>query len=583
MPQKITQTVLMFLLVTVCQAIGLSDQPNVILIMTDDQGYGDLSATGNTIVQTPNMDRLAQEGAWFKQFYVSPVCTPTRAHLMTGRYHFRTRAIDTYLGRAVMEPNELTLAEVMNANGYATGIFGKWHLGDFYPTRAADQGFSESLVHQGGGLRQPANPPEGDRYHDPILFHNGTPERHEGFCTDIFFDKAIEFIETQSSANKPFFAYIPTNAPHGPFDEPPTRELLETYVKKLPNEKNSRKAAFYAMIKNVDINMGRLFAKLEQLEIEDNTIVIFLTDNGPSAGSAGPFRGNKGTIFEGGIRTVCFVRWPGKIVADSSSQTTAAHIDLMPTILDLCQISVPANAKLDGRSLRPLLQEVGVKKIVTWEDRHLFLQWHRGDEPQAFQSFAAIGPKGRWKLLNASNRGRHLMTKQPEFQLFDLQNDIAETKNVASQHPEIVANLKKEYMAWFNDVGNTRSPNFGMPPVVIGSQMQPSVILTPQDKRVANPEGQGWRTDGFWPVDVQAKGPYNFMIRLDRDAPEDLEVQLDFLVGNQSMTQNVTVLRGLKTATFGNFIFPAAGKGKVIAKVLNGKKNGAYVYQVTIK
>ena len=289
-----------------------NDRPNVVLIMTDDQGYGDLSITGNESIDTPSMDRIATEGAWLRRFYVSPVCTPTRAHLMTGRYAFRTRAFDTYQGRASMEPAEVTVAEVLGEAGYVTGIFGKWHLGDYYPTRPMDQGFQESLVHQGGGLRQPSNPPEGERYHDPVLFHNGQPKRYEGYCTDIFFDEAIRFIQEQSAAKKPFFAYIPTNAPHGPFDEPPTRELMEHFMAKFPNDRNTKRAAFYAMVKNIDENIGRLLTQLGALGIERNTLVIFLTDNGPSEGSAGPFRRNKGAVQEGGIRTVCFLRWPDR-------------------------------------------------------------------------------------------------------------------------------------------------------------------------------------------------------------------------------------------------------------------------------
>ncbi|MEM0968522.1 MAG: arylsulfatase, partial [Verrucomicrobiota bacterium] len=381
-------------------------QPNVIVIITDDQGYGDLSITGNTIVETPHMDRLATEGAWLDQFYVSPVCTPTRATLMTGRYNYRTRAIDTFKGRAVMEPEEVTLAETLKEAGYATGIFGKWHLGDYYPTRAIDQGFDEAVVHQGGGLRQPSNPPEGDRYHDPILFHNGEPKRYEGYCTDIYFDEAARFIEEKAKGEAPFFAYIATNAPHGPFDEPPTRDLYEEYLAKFPGDKRAAtKAAFYSMIKNVDDNMGRLAEKLNELEIDEETLVVFLTDNGPAGGgSAGPYRGAKASVYNGGIRTVCFWRWPGTIDPGSKAFQTTAHIDLMPTILDFCEVKPPEGVTFDGRSVRPLMAEKGVMKIQGWEDRHLFFQWHRGDEPVLYHHFAVVGPQGQWKLLNNSSK-----------------------------------------------------------------------------------------------------------------------------------------------------------------------------------
>ncbi|MDF1814692.1 MAG: arylsulfatase [Verrucomicrobiales bacterium] len=556
--------------------------PNVILIMTDDQGYGDLSITGNEIIETPNMDDLAKNGAWLKQFYVSPVCTPTRAHLMTGRYAYRTRAIDTYLGRAVMEPEEVTLPEVLSASGYATGIFGKWHLGDFYPTRAIDQGFQEAVVNLGGGLRQPANPPEGERYHDPILFHNGEPARYEGYCTDIFFDEAAKYIEEKAKAEKPFFVYLPTNAPHGPFDEPPNREVYEQLREKLSSDKNANRAGFYSMIKNIDENIGRLTTKLKDLGIEKDTVVIFLTDNGPAGGgSAGPFRGAKGQVYEGGIRTVCFMKWPGVIEAGSSVNFNAAHIDLMPTILDLCGVSEPQGVKLDGKSVRPLIAEKGKMKAQGWPDRHLFLQWHRGDEPERFRSFAVVDPQGQWKLLKSGKKGRR-QQKEPDFELFNLKEDIGETKSVAAEHPEIVEKLKKEYEAWFDDVCNTRDPNFGMPPIVIGSEHQKTVVLTPQDKRVDSPETKGWWTPGHFPVDVKRAGPYTVLVRLSEEVPEATDVHLSLEVGDQNWQETVTVLRGLHSTALGEVTFPATGKGTFRARV-EGENNPAKVYHVTLK
>ncbi len=563
--------------------LDASPKPNVVLIMTDDQGYGDLSITGNEIVETPHMDAIAKEGAWLKQFYVSPVCTPTRAHLMTGRYGFRTRAIDTYLGRAVMEPKEVTLAEVLSAAGYATGIFGKWHLGDYYPTRAIDQGFQESIVHKGGGLRQPANLPEGERYHDPILFHNGEPKLYEGYCTDIYFDEAAAYIEKQAEADEPFFVYIPTNAPHGPFDEPPTRELVEHFRAKLPDDKNSNRAVFYSMIKNVDDNIGRLTVKLDELGIAENTIVIFLTDNGPAGGgSAGPFRGRKGQVYQGGIRTVCFVKWPERIEAGSTVQFNTAHMDLMPTILDFCGVAEPEGVKLDGTSVRPLIAEKGVTKIMGWPDRFLFFQWHRGDVPTRYHHFAAVDPQGEWKLLHSSTAGKDQFEGEPKFELFNLRDDLAETTNVAKQHPEILETLKAEYDAWFDDVCNTRDPNFGMPPIVIGSDQQKTVVLTPQDKRVDGSDGQGWSSPGHFPVDLQKTGPYTIQVRLTEDAPEESTVQLGLEIDGTNWEETLTVHRGIKTTAIGNVTFPQAGLGKFRAQV-EGESKSLKVFQVTIK
>jgi arylsulfatase A-like enzyme len=560
------------------------DRPNVVLIMTDDQGYGDLSITGNPSIDTPNMDRLAREGVWLKRFYVSPVCTPTRASLMTGRYNYRTRAIDTYLGRAVMEPEEVTVAEVLRDAGYVTGIFGKWHLGDYYPTRPGDQGFTESLVHCGGGLRQPSNPPDGERYHDPILYHNGTPKRYEGYCTDIYFDEATRFITKSVQAKQPFFAYIATNAPHDPFDEPPTRELAEHFATEFPDDPKGAKIGFYAMIKNIDDNIGRLINTLDQLDIARNTLVIFLTDNGPSAGSAGPFRGKKGSAYEGGIRTVCFLRWPGVIVPGSSSDVPAAHIDLMPTILDFCNVPLPQGVRIDGRSVRPLIAEEGKTKTnQSLPDRYLFLQWHRGDVPARYHHFAAIDPQGRWKLVHESPSGWATLRGEPKFELYNLHEDPGEQNNLASQHPEKLAELKRAYEAWFDDVCSTRNPNFGMPPIVIGSEQAPTVILTPQDKRVDDADSAGWWANGYWPIDVRRTGPYSVKVLLTGNVQSDTTVTLQAKIGEATMTTAVLVPRGFDVVTVGNVVLPGTGLGRISAGIDPAGPESPRVYQITIK
>ena len=212
--------------------VALAERPNVIVIMTDDQGVGDFGFAGNQLIDTPHLDALYKGGVHLEEFYVSPVCSPTRACLMTGRYNYRTRCIDTYLGRSMMEPQEITVAEVLNAAGYRTGIFGKWHLGDNYPMRAIDQGFDEALIHKGGGLAQPSEPREnGRRYTDAILFRNGKQVQTKGYCTDVYFDAAIDFVKTTTDNDDNFFVYIPTNAPHGPFHDVP-QELYDDYSQK---------------------------------------------------------------------------------------------------------------------------------------------------------------------------------------------------------------------------------------------------------------------------------------------------------------------------------------------------------------
>jgi arylsulfatase A-like enzyme len=535
-------------LVLAACAAAAETRPNVILIMTDDQGYGDLSITGNTVLQTPHIDRLAREGVWLKRFYVSPVCTPTRASLMTGRYHLRTRAIDTYIGRAMMEPDEVTVAEVLRDAGYATGIFGKWHLGDCYPLRAMDQGFTESLVHKGGGLRQPSNPPEGDSYFDPILWHNGKPVRTKGFCTDIYFDAAMQFIESRNKAGQPFVAYIPTNAPHGPLDEVPQADY-ERYKGRTATDGDAR---IFAMIANIDSNIGRVLDKLDELKIADNTLIMYLHDNGPQHDPKGPrynagLRSGKASIFEGGIRTPLFARWPGKIQPGRASDIHAAHIDIMPTILAACGVDAPASVRFDGQNIFPLMQ--GGKVLA--KDRTIFAQWHRGDVPVLYHNFAAITE--RWKLLNDTNAGSEKLPGEPNFQLFDLLADPGETKNIAAEHPQIVADLKKQYEQWFADVSSTRPDNYAPPRIVIGHRGTSPVILTPQDIRAGGPGRGGWDVPGAWLLHVQRPGTYTVRFRLRGPQPQSTTARLR--VG--PIDRQLEVGAGASEAVFENVTLPA--------------------------
>jgi len=463
--------------------------PNVVLILTDDQGYGDLGCTGNPVLKTPRIDSLCRDGAHFARFHVSPVCTPTRACLMTGRYNYRTRAIDTYQGRAMMDPAEVTVAEMLSERGYRTGIFGKWHLGDNYPMRALDQGFQESLVHKGGGLCQPSEP-DNTSYFDPILMKNGKECRSKGYCTDVYTDAAVAFIE--ANAARPFFAYCATNAPH----DPP--QVEERYWKPYADQGiDERTARIYGMIANIDENTGRLLDTLDRLKIAGNTIVIFMTDNGPACGKKPRYnagmRGEKGTVYEGGIRVPCFVRWPGVIAPGSEIPTLAAHIDLLPTLLDACGAATPAEVKLDGRSLWPLLK--GEKP--DWPGRTLFFQWHRGDAPEAFNNCAAITQ--RYKLVNGK-------------ELYDLEADPAEKNDIAAEHPDIVQRLRTEYEAWFKEVGATRG--YDPPRIVLGTPHENPSVLTRQDWRGT----ESWHDGqvGYWQVTVAEAGRYRVAVQFPK-------------------------------------------------------------------
>ena len=310
-------------------------RPNVIVFISDDQGYADLSLHGNTHLKTPNLDRIGTEGAQFTQFQVCPVCSPTRSSLMTGRYNYRTGIVDTFLGRSMMDPREVTAAEVFAANSYRTGIFGKWHLGDNYPMRTIDQGFHESLVHGGGGLAQPADPPGGNHYYDPVLVRNGKQEKVPGYCTDIFFREAMAFIDRNKA--KPFFLYLPTNAPHTPL------EIDDRYVAPFKAAGlDDVTAKVYGMVKNLDDNTGALLANLDKSGLAQNTILIFMTDNGPQQPRyVAGMRGRKGTVYQGGIRVPFFFRWPARIKAGAEVGRIAAHIDVLPTLIDACALKPP--------------------------------------------------------------------------------------------------------------------------------------------------------------------------------------------------------------------------------------------------
>ncbi len=345
-------------LIAVIASAQHSAQPNVILMITDDQGYGDFGIMGNAVLNTPHFDQLARESASMTEFYVSPVCSPTRANLMTGRYNYRTRVVDTWKGRSMMEPEEYTIAEALRDAGYTTGIFGKWHLGDNYPLRPSEQGFDESYIHRGGGLAQPSEPIENNRrYTNPILFHNNQKIETRGYCTDLYFEAAAEFIDKSLEQEKPFFAYIATNAPHSPYHDVPAA-LYQKYLTKdlesiMVDDKTSRDdiARIFAMIENVDENIGRLIDLLERRDITRNTIVIFLNDNGPNSRRfAGPFRGMKGEVHAGGVRSPLWVRWPAQIEAGTASDRVSAHYDVMPTILEATGATVPDSVALDGRN-----------------------------------------------------------------------------------------------------------------------------------------------------------------------------------------------------------------------------------------
>lgn len=426
---------------------------------------------------------------------------------MTGRYNYRTCAIDTYRGRAMMHPDEVTLAEMLVGAGYRTGIFGKWHLGDCFPMRAMDKGFQESLVIRGGGLMQPSDPPGSGGYFNPILSNNGSLEPHSGYCTDIFADAAIRFIE--SHANEPFFCYFPTNAPHTPllvddkYVAPYTAMGLPESIAKT-----------YGMIANLDENVGRLLQTLDRLQIADNTIVVFMTDNGAQTGGEkdrfnAHMRGAKGTVYQGGIRVPCFIRYPKELTAGRDIDRVAAHIDIAPTLLDACDVHSPNTVKFDGKSLWALL--TGSSTESGWQDRTLFFQWHRGDVPEPYNNCAVRTQQ--YKLVNG-------------VELYDLSADPGEERDIASEHNEQVAQMRRDYEAWLQDVSSTRG--YAPPRIVVGDPHANPVYLTLQDQRSG--EAPAGPNGGFWSIEVTVKGNYAAKLVFSgedvRDPPEPWEAHL---------------------------------------------------------
>ena len=446
----VTAVALGVISIEICDAAELHGQPNIILILTDDQGYGDISANGNPILKTPNLDRLHHEGVRFTDFHVSPTCSPTRSALMTGRHEFRNGVTHTINERERLTLSAVTIAQVLKTAGYSTGIFGKWHLGDEPEYQPNRRGFDEVFIHGAGGIGQSypgsCGDAPGNRYDDPFILHNGRFEKTKGYCTDVFFSQAIRWIE-QTRGSKPFYAHIATNTPHAPLDVRP--EDKARYIGKV---KDDNVAKFFGMIANIDDNVGRLLAKLDEWKIERDTLVIFMNDNGGTAGTqvfnAG-MRGQKGTPWMGGTRASSFWRWPGTLnPADVKSLT--AHIDFFPTLAEIAgaPLSDDIRKQVEGRSLVPLLKDPQAE----WPSRILIThvgRWPKGEQQQyKFATCSVRTP--RWHLVCEGKKPARTSFAQAE--LFDIESDPGEQKNVADQHADVVAQLSQAYDEWWDSI-----------------------------------------------------------------------------------------------------------------------------------
>jgi len=421
-------------------------RPNIILVMPDDQGYGDLGCHGNPVLKTPNLDSFYKDSVRFTDFHVSPTCAPTRSALMTGRHEFKNGITHTILERERLTLKATTTAQVLKSAGYTTGIFGKWHLGDEDAYQPERRGFDEVFIHGAGGIGQTypgsGGDAPGNKYFDPAIKHNGRFEKTKGYCTDVFFAQATKWMDTARKSGKPFFTYITPNAPHGPLDCPPDYEAK--YAGKVP----PNAAKFYGMIENIDDNFGRLLAKLQEWGIERDTLVIFMTDNGGTAGvqtfNAG-MRGAKGTPYMGGTRVPALWRWPAGFAGGRDVDKLTSHTDIFRTFAEIsgAKLSDDAHRQAEGRNLVPLLQDAS----APWADRVLFTHVGRWDRGKAADSkYAAVSARNaRYHLVNATRQGE-------KWELFDVKADFGCTKNIADEKPEIVRELKSAIDAWWTEV-----------------------------------------------------------------------------------------------------------------------------------
>lgn len=481
---------------TLATLAGAAEKPNVIIVITDDQGYGDFGFTGNKIIKTPNIDKLRTQSTLLNNFHVDPTCAPTRAALMTGRYSNRVGVWHTVQGRSMLRRREVTMANVFSSNGYATGMFGKWHLGDCYPYRPEDRGFQHTVYHQAGGVGQ-APDFWGNDYFDDTYIVNGKLKQFEGYCTDIWFDEGIKFIK--ANKDKPFLAYISTNAPHSPYYCP------EEYTKPYKGNPSVPNVPFYGMITNIDDNMAKLMKTLDDEGLTDNTILVYMTDNGTAAGVRddkgydGGMRGKKGSEYEGGHRVPFMVRWPmGKIAAGKSIENLTAHIDVLPTFIDICELKAP-EIKFDGSNVKELLYTDGKK----WSPRTLIVESQRVVDPIKWKQSSVMTDD--WRLVNGKK-------------LYNIKADPKQATDIAAQHPEVLKRLRGEYDKFWDDVSKEHNLTSYM---VIGSEESPLVALSSHDWLLDKlpPWHQNHVKAGrvaeksHWAIEVEQDGDYEISLR----------------------------------------------------------------------
>lgn len=489
-------------------------KPNVVLILADDQGWGDLSLHGNPFLKTPQLDKLAKSGMELTNFYVSPLCAPTRASILTGRYHLNTGVLSVSKGLEVMDSDETTIAELFRANGYATGIFGKWHNGQHYPNRPNDQGFDEFLGFCAGHW---------SNYFNTELDHNGKMVKTKGYITDVLTDAALGFMS--ANKDKPFLCYIPYNAPHSPHQVPD--KYFDKYkAKGLDNELSS----IYGMVENMDDNIGRILHYLKENNLEENTIVIFLSDNGPNGVRYnGMMKGIKGTVHEGGTRVPFFIRWKNHIREGKTNETSAAHIDIYPTLQDLCNLKPIEGKPLAGVSLASLLLN-----DTAYFDTHRKLYTHVN-----FMEMPATLNSGGFRY----NQYRFVYDKN-KIELYNLLQDPEEKANLSTIQSDTTTQFLNDYKSWFT---NASADLIYARPITLsklGAEL-PTFEAT-LSAGIKFKEGHGWAHDWvekwnstndslYWEIDCKDAGNY--------------EVEIEYLCKKKDTGSNIICSIGSEEKT----------------------------------
>ena len=502
--------------------------PNVIFVITDDQGYGDIGCHGNPVLKTPNLDRMARESAQLDNHHHDPLCSPSRAALLTGQYACRNGVWHVIHGRHLLNPAATTMADIFAENGYRTGMFGKWHLGDNYPFAPQYRGFEEALCHRGGGVGEL---PDfwGNNYFDDVYFHNGEAHQCEGYCTDVFFEAALKFVEADPET--PFFVYLAPNAMHASHIVP--HNYAAPYLEAgIPQER----ARFYGMIANFDENMGALFARLRALGIDENTLVIFTADHGTAAGynpatgdgfNAG-LRGKKGSLYDGGHQVNFFFRWKSRLPAGRIVSQLSAHIDILPTLIDICDLTTDSGIEFDGVSLAGLLSA----EADDLPERSIVIQL-QPNQPRKWHQTAVLN--GRWRLVNGA-------------ELYDVERDRAQTHDVAADCPRVLSALRHDYDAFWDDMQDSFALVVSIP---VGTQRENPVLLSARDWHPTAgrvPWKQSWIDDpafdanGFWMIDVARAGRYRVELRTHpREADQPMKAkQARLIIGDKRWSADIS-------------------------------------------